>query len=87
MESLIMEGEELVDATEKGPVRDAGLIAAAQRVEHFEIAGYGTLCELADQLGYNEAKKQLAETLKEEKATDEKLSKMAHQNVNKEAAA
>ncbi len=86
MESLIQEGEDLIDTTEKGPVRDAGLIAAAQKVEHFEIASYGTLCEMAQQLGYTEASKILAETLKEEKATDEKLSKMAKQTVNRKAS-
>ncbi len=85
MESLIQEGEALVEATEKGPVRDAGLIGAAQKVEHFEIATYGTLCEMAAQLGYDLASKILAETLKEEKATDEKLSKMAKQTVNEKA--
>lgn len=86
METLIQEGETLIDSTEKGPVRDAGLIAAAQKVEHLEIATYGTLCELAEQLGYNEAKRLLAETLQQERATDEKLSKMAKQSVNKKAA-
>ena len=86
MESIIQEGEDLIDATEKGPVRDAGLIAAAQKVEHFEIASYGTLCELAAQLGYTQAKEILAETLKEEKSTDDKLSKLAKQTVNKQAS-
>jgi ferritin-like metal-binding protein YciE len=85
MESLIQEGEELIDSTEKGPLRDAGLIAAAQKVEHFEIAAYGTLCELAEQLGHTKAKEILAETLKEEKTTDEKLNKLAKQDVNKRA--
>ncbi|MCC5884534.1 MAG: ferritin-like domain-containing protein [Halomonas sp.] len=85
MESLIQEGEELIDSTEKGPLRDAGLIAAAQKVEHFEIASYGTLCELAEQLGHTQAKEILAETLKEEKATDDKLSKLAKQDVNRKA--
>ncbi|MGQ4878931.1 ferritin-like domain-containing protein [Billgrantia sp. LNSP4103-1] len=85
MESLIQEGEELIESTEKGAVRDAGLIAAAQKVEHFEIAAYGTLCELAEQLGHTKAKEILAETLKEEKATDDKLSKLAKQDVNRKA--
>ena len=67
-------------------MRDAGLIAAAQKVEHFEIASYGTLCELAAQLGYTQAKEILAETLKEEKSTDDKLSKLAKQTVNKQAS-
>lgn len=86
MESLIKEGEALIDATDKGPLRDAAMIGAAQKVEHMEIATYGTLCELAEQLGYSEARKNLAETLKEEKATDEKLTKMAKHNVNTEVA-
>ncbi|HCR97163.1 MAG: YciE/YciF ferroxidase family protein [Halomonas sp.] len=85
MEGLIEEGQELIEATEKGPVRDAGLIGAAQKVEHYEIATYGTLCALAEQLGYTDAKKILAETLKEEKSTDDKLSKLAEANVNKKA--
>ncbi|MHB0774832.1 YciE/YciF ferroxidase family protein [Halomonas sp. WWR20] len=85
MESLIEEGQELIDATEKGPVLDAGLIGAAQKVEHYEIAAYGTLCAMAEQLGYTEAKNILAETLKEEKATDDKLSTLAKANVNKKA--
>ncbi len=85
MESLIQEAEDLVDATEKGPVRDAGLIASAQKVEHFEIAAYGTLCELAEQLGHVQAKQLLAETLKEEKAADDKLSKLAKMDINKKA--
>lgn len=85
MESLIEEGQELIESTEKGPVRDAGMIGAAQKVEHFEIATYGTLCELAEQLGYTEAKQLLAETLKEEKAADDKLSKLAKADVNRKA--
>lgn len=85
MESLIDEAQELIDGSEKGPVRDAGLIGAAQKVEHFEIAAYGTLAALADQLGYTQAKQLLAETLKEEKATDEKLTKLAKQDINRKA--
>lgn len=85
MESLIEEGQELIEAGEKGPVLDAGLIGAAQKVEHYEIAAYGTLCALADQLGFTEAKNILAETLKEEKATDDKLTKLAKKDVNKKA--
>jgi ferritin-like metal-binding protein YciE len=85
MESLIEEAQELIESGEKGPVLDAGLIGAAQKVEHFEIAAYGTICSLAEQLGYTEAKNILAETLKEEKATDEKLTKLAKSDVNKKA--
>ncbi len=85
MESLIEEAQELIEATEKGAVRDAGLIGAAQKVEHYEIATYGTLCSLAEQLGYTEAKNILAETLKEEKSADDKLNMLAKENVNKKA--
>ncbi len=85
MESLIEEGQELIEAGEKGPLLDAALIGAAQKVEHFEIAAYGTLISLAEQLGYTEAKNILAETLKEEKSTDDKLSKLAKKDVNKKA--
>ncbi|WP_043527762.1 ferritin-like domain-containing protein [Litchfieldella xinjiangensis] len=85
MESLIEEAQELIDGSEKGPVRDAALIGSAQKVEHFEIAAYGTLAALADQLGYKKAKELLAETLKEEKSADEKLTKLAKMDVNRKA--
>ncbi|MEE4445768.1 YciE/YciF ferroxidase family protein [Serratia sp. C2(1)] len=87
MEGLIEEGQEVIDAIESGPVRDAGLIAAAQKVEHYEIATYGTLCALAEKLGYTKAKKLLGETLEEEKNTDNKLTLIAEQKVNAKAAA
>ncbi|HEK3976631.1 TPA: ferritin-like domain-containing protein, partial [Escherichia coli] len=61
------------------------LIAAAQKVEHYEIASYGTLVTLAEQLGYKKAAKLLKETLEEEKATDVKLTDLAFNNVNKKA--
>ncbi|WP_413737306.1 ferritin-like domain-containing protein [Sodalis sp. RH21] len=85
MEGLVEEGQEIIDEVEKGPVRDAGLIAAAQKVEHYEIATYGTLATLAGLLGYSEAKTLLAETLQEEKNTDVKLSKLANVKVNASA--
>ncbi|SFU96137.1 ferritin-like domain-containing protein [Halomonas korlensis] len=85
MESLIEEAQELIDGSEKGPVRDAALIGAAQKVEHVEIATYGTLATLAEQLGYQKAKELLAETLQEEKAADEKLTKLAKNDVNRKA--
>ncbi|NDL64001.1 YciE/YciF ferroxidase family protein [Acerihabitans arboris] len=85
MEGLAEEGQEIIDEVEKGPVRDAGLIAAAQKVEHYEIATYGTLATLAGLLGYAEAKTLLAETLQEEKDTDIKLSKLASIKVNADA--
>ncbi|MGO4745633.1 YciE/YciF ferroxidase family protein [Serratia quinivorans] len=86
MEGLIEEGQEIIDGIVSGPVRDAGLIAAAQKVEHYEIATYGTLCALAEKLGYTKAKNLLGETLEEEKSTDKKLTLIAEQKVNKQAA-
>ncbi|WP_426506248.1 ferritin-like domain-containing protein [Serratia proteamaculans] len=86
MEGLIEEGQEIIDGIAPGAVRDAGLIAAAQKVEHYEIATYGTLCALAEKLGYTTAKKLLGETLEEEKETDSKLTLIAEKKVNKKAA-
>lgn len=85
MEGLIEEANEVVESTEKDEVRDAALIAAAQKVEHYEISSYGTLATLAEQLGYRQAVKLLKETLEEEKATDLKLTDLAVSNVNKKA--
>ncbi|HAK33460.1 MAG TPA: hypothetical protein DCM44_00435 [Pantoea sp.] len=77
LEGLVEEAQEIIDSVEAGPVRDAGLIGAAQKVEHYEIATYGTLTAMAKRLGFDEAAKLLAETLQEEKATDEKLNVIA----------
>ncbi|EOQ4184742.1 ferritin-like domain-containing protein, partial [Escherichia coli] len=66
MEGLIEEANEVIESTDKNEVRDAALIAAAQKVEHYEIASYGTLVTLAEQLGYKKAAKLLKETLEEE---------------------
>lgn len=85
MEGLIEEGEELIDEIEKGPVLDAGLIGAAQKVEHYEISSYGTLCALGKLLGHQEAVTLLKETLEEEKATDKKLTEFAEKVGNPEA--
>jgi ferritin-like metal-binding protein YciE len=85
MEGLIEEGEELIDEIERGPVLDAGLVAAAQKVEHYEIAAYGTLCALAKQLGHQDAVQLLKATLEEEKATDLKLTEFAEKAGNVEA--
>lgn len=85
MEGLIEEANELIEATEKNEIRDAALIAAAQKVEHYEIAAYGTLCTLAEQLGYKAAVKLLAETLEEEKDADMKLTDIAVGHVNQDA--
>lgn len=86
MEGLIEEGRDVIEQITKGPVLDAALIGAAQKVEHYEIASYGTLCTFAEQLGHKEALKRLKETLAEEKSTDEKLSKLALQRANQKAA-
>jgi ferritin-like metal-binding protein YciE len=82
MEGLVEEGKEAIDEVEAGPVRDAALVNAAQKVEHYEIASYGTLCALGRQLGYTDAVKLLQATLNEEKATDEKLSVFAEGEGN-----
>jgi len=86
MEGLIAEGADLISEEANETVRDAGLIGAAQRVEHYEIAAYGTAKALATQLGFDEAAELLGETLEEEKATDVKLSELAESVVNQEAA-
>jgi ferritin-like metal-binding protein YciE len=86
MEGLIEEAQEMIDEIGKGPVLDAGLIGGAQKVEHYEIAAYGTLCAMGRLLGQEEAVKLLQETLEEEKATDQKLSQFAEQVGNPEAA-
>ncbi|MGF6494176.1 ferritin-like metal-binding protein YciE [Luteibacter sp. 621] len=77
MEGLVEEGKEVIDGVEEGPLRDIALIGGGNRVEHYEIAGYGTLIALAKQLGYTDAVPLLADTLKEEKAADEKLTLLA----------
>lgn len=77
LEGLVEEAQELIESTEAGPVRDAGLIGAAQKIEHYEIATYGTLVAMAKKLGLDQAASLLAETLAEEKSTDEKLTTIA----------
>jgi ferritin-like metal-binding protein YciE len=86
MEGIIAEGAEMVEEQADAEVKDAGLIAAAQRVEHYEIAGYGTARTYAEMLGDNEGAKLLQTTLREEAATDEKLTKLAKSAVNVAAA-
>jgi ferritin-like metal-binding protein YciE len=83
MEGLVEEGKEVIDSIEQGPLRDTALIGGAQKVEHYEIASYGTLIALANQLGYKQAIPLLQDTLKEEKATDEKLTLLA-ESLNKQ---
>ena len=83
MEGLIKEGESIVEETEKGSMtRDVGIIMAAQKVEHYEIATYGGLVQLARTLGNDEAADILQETLTEEKETDEGLTAIAESNIN-----
>ena len=86
IEGLIEEGKEVMSEAESGEVMDAGLIAAAQAVEHYEIARYGTLVAWADELGMKEAAQLLQQTLQEEKQTDELLNKIALDRVNRKAA-
>jgi len=85
MKGLISEGDEVVSATGDADVKDAALIAAAQRVEHYEIAGYGTARAFANRLGQKEAARLLQETLDEEAATDKKLTQLAESNINRQA--
>ena len=85
MEGLVEEGEEIIDMDADPDAKDAGLIASAQKVEHYEIATYGTLCSWAKQLGMQDAANLLGQTLSEEKATDEKLTRLAESMVNQKA--
>jgi ferritin-like metal-binding protein YciE len=87
MEGLLKEGEELMRDTEKGMVRDAAIIAAAQKIEHYEIASYGTLCAFAKVLGLEQVADLLEQTLEEEKEADSKLTEVAESSVNFEALA
>jgi ferritin-like metal-binding protein YciE len=84
MDGLTKEAEEIMKDTEKGVVRDAGIISAGQKVEHYEIASYGTLAAFAKTLGEDEAVSLLQQTLEEEKEADEKLSEIAD-TINVEA--
>jgi ferritin-like metal-binding protein YciE len=86
MESLIEEGADLMKEDAQDTVLDAGLIGAAQRVEHYEIAAYGTARALANQLGHSDIAELLGQTLEEEKQTDAKLTELAESSVNAEAA-
>ena len=86
MVGLIKEGDEIMKETKKGMVRDAGIISAAQKVEHYEIASYGTLCAFAKTLGYDKACALLEQTLNEEKTADTKLTEIAEASINIEAA-
>ena len=85
MKGLIKEGEEIIDDIEPSPLRDAGLIAAANRVEHYEMAGYGTARTIAQALGLSRSTSLLQQTLDEEKRADKKLTQIAIEKVNPEA--
>jgi ferritin-like metal-binding protein YciE len=87
MKGLIDEGEEMVEAKGDPDIKDAALIAAAQRVEHYEMAGYGTARAFARRLGNNQAVTLLEQTLGEEKSADEKLTRIAESQVNLRATA
>lgn len=86
MEGLLAEGKELISEKPEPDVLDAGLISKAQHVEHYEIAGYGTVRAWAQQLGFEQHVELLQETLDEESEADEKLSQLAESSINIEAA-
>jgi ferritin-like metal-binding protein YciE len=86
MEGLVEEGKEIMEEVEDEQVLDAGLISAAQAIEHYEIARYGTLIAWAKRLGMDEAAGLLQQTLDEEGKTDKLLSKLAVSNINQKAA-
>lgn len=86
MEGLITEAEDLMKEIKDGVVRDAGIISAAQKVEHYEIASYGTLVSFANTLGESDAAELLEETLNEEKEADQTLTDIAMSSINLDAA-
>lgn len=85
MQGLLDEGDGIVEETKPGPVRDAGIIAASQKIEHYEIATYGTLAAFAKVLKEKKCLKYLLETLEEEKKCDELLTSIADTNLNSKA--
>lgn len=87
MQGLIKEAKEAIDDIEEGPLLDAALIIAAQKVEHYEIAGYGSLKTLAGSSGYKQHVGLLEDTLTEEKGADHKLTEIAESIVNEQAIA
>ena len=86
MKGLLEEGQELMDGADAGALRDAMLITAAQKVEHYEIATYGTVRTYASLLGEKGVARLLEQTLKQEKAADKKLTSIAERTVNRRAA-
>ncbi len=87
IEGLVSEAEDMMSESKDKQVLDAAIIAAAQKVEHYEIATYGTLCEFANALGYDEQASILRATLEEEKGANNKLTKLASSNINLRAIA
>ncbi|TDU40449.1 ferritin-like metal-binding protein YciE [Gelidibacter sediminis] len=87
MEGLIKEAESFIKEKKDDDVNNAGLIADAQRIEHYEISGYGTAVRYAKELGHKSVATKLQKTLDEEYSADEKLDKMAEQRLNKKAKA
>ena len=87
MEGLVEEGAEMIDEDAEDTVRDAGLIGAARRVEHYEMAGYGTAQALAQALGHADVAELLGETLEEERETEEKLTDLAESAILPDAPA
>jgi len=85
MKGLISEGKEIIDANGSAEVKDAALIGAAQRVEHYEMAAYGTARTFAQQLGHHDVVRLLQATLDEERETDERLSELAEHQINVQA--
>ncbi len=85
MQGILDEGDSIIEETEPGSVRDAGIIAASQKVEHYEIATYGTLAAFAKILEENDVLKNLLATLEEEKKCDELLTSLADVNLNSKA--
>jgi ferritin-like metal-binding protein YciE len=86
MEGLIKEAQQIMDEAEEGPMCDAGIISAAQKVEHYEIASYGTLRQFATTLSLEDVAEILESTLNEEKMADETLSQVAESSINLQAA-
>ena len=87
IEGILEEGQEIIKDYKGSPALDAGLLAAAQAVEHYEISRYGTLIAWAEELGLEDAVSLLEETLEEEKATDEALTEIAKSAINQQAEA
>lgn len=85
MQGLIAEGDDIVKEQKNSSALDAGIIAACQKVEHYEIASYGTLCAWAEQMGHDEALKLLRQTEEEEATADEKLTEVAENIANERA--